>query len=317
MKRILVTGGAGFLGSHLCERLLAQGHRLICVDNMSTGRIENLRHLVKDYPGFQILPYNDVCNEFYAEVDEIYNLACPASPEHYRKNPMKTIKTNILGAMHMCNLAQVMGAKLVHASTSEIYGEPIFHPQHELNWGYVNPIGDRACYAESKRCAETIIAEAHRAHKIDVKIARIFNTYGPGMRLDDGRVMPNFITQAIRGDEITIYGDGKQTRSFCYVDDLIDGLIALMASTYRGPINLGNDEEITIADLAQLIIEMTGSKSHLTRVGLPYDDPRRRRPDIHRAEDLLGWTPKTDLRTGLRKTIDYFISKLRDTRSLT
>lgn len=310
MKRILVTGGAGFLGSHLCERLLGEGHRLICVDNMSTGSIANLRHLVRDHPGFQVLPYNDVCNEFYAEVDEIYNLACPASPAQYKKDPMKTIQTNILGTMHMCNLAQVMGAKLVHASTSEVYGEPIFHPQHELNWGYVNPIGARACYAESKRCAETIIAEAYREHKIDAKIARIFNTYGPGMRVDDGRVIPNFITQALRGDEITIYGDGKQTRSFCYVDDLIDGLLDLMASTYRGPVNLGNDEEICIADLAQLVVEVTGSHSEIRLRGSQNDDPHRRRPDLHRAEDLLGWTPKVSLQVGLRKTVDYFSSVL-------
>jgi len=307
MKKILVTGGAGFLGSHLCESLVKQGHHVLCVDNYFTGSKENIRHLL-DYRNFEIIR-QDVCFPLYVEVDEIYNLACPASPVHYQHDPIQTTKTSILGAYNMLGLAKRTGAKILQASTSEVYGDPTVHPQPESYWGNVNPIGPRSCYDEGKRAAETLFFDYHRQHGVQIKVIRIFNTYGPRMAADDGRVVSNFVVQALRGKNITIYGDGSQTRSFCYVDDLIRGMITYMEAedeSHPGPINLGNPGEFTMLELAQKVIALTGSTSNIEYHDLPKDDPKQRRPDIHRANTILGWEPTVDLDTGLAKTIDYF-----------
>lgn len=305
-KRILVTGGAGFVGSHLCEKLLAQGHDIICLDNFFTGTKDNIKHLLDD-PHFELMRH-DVTFPLYVEVDEIYNLACPASPIHYQHDPVQTTKTSVHGAINMLGLAKRTKAKILQASTSEVYGDPEVHPQSEEYWGKVNPIGLRSCYDEGKRCAETLFFDYHRQHKLKIKVARIFNTYGPRMHPNDGRVVSNFIMQALRGDCISIYGDGSQTRSFCYVDDLVDGLIALMNSPdeITGPINLGNPGEFTIRELAEKVIAMTGAHSELSFHPLPSDDPKQRRPDISRAKVLLGWHPSIELDTGLQNTIRYF-----------
>ncbi|HKN19102.1 MAG TPA: UDP-glucuronic acid decarboxylase family protein [Dissulfurispiraceae bacterium] len=305
-KRILVTGGAGFLGSHLCERLLDQGHEVICADNFYTGRRANIAHLIPN-PLFEILRH-DICFPLYVEVDEIYNLACPASPVHYQFDPVQTTKTSVHGAINMLGLAKRIKAKILQASTSEVYGDPTMHPQLECYWGNVNPIGVRSCYDEGKRCAETLFFDYHRQHKLLIKIARIFNTYGPRMHPNDGRVVSNFIMQALRGEEITVYGDGSQTRSFCYVDDLIDGLVSLMDSPddFTGPVNLGNPKEFTILQLAEKVIEMTASKSKIAFKPLPSDDPTQRRPDISLAKEQLNWDPSIPLEKGLVKTVQYF-----------
>lgn len=305
-KRILVTGGAGFIGSHLCERLLHAGHEVICVDNFFTGAKANVVHLM-DNPCFELIRH-DVTSPFYAEVDQIYNLACPASPIHYQYNPIKTIKTSVMGAINMLGLAKRVKATILQASTSEVYGDPVVHPQTEDYWGNVNPIGIRSCYDEGKRCAETLFMDYHRQHNIPVKIARIFNTYGPHMHRQDGRVVSNFIVQALEGRDISIYGDGLQTRSFQYVDDLVEGLIRLMNtdSTVVGPINLGNPNECTMLDLAQLIVDMVGSSSKISYLPLPIDDPKQRQPNIELAEKVLNWRPSTSLEDGLSRTIDYF-----------
>jgi UDP-glucuronate decarboxylase len=305
-RTILVTGGAGFLGSHLCDRLIADGHGVICVDNYFTGSKQNIEHLI-GHPRFEVLRH-DVTFPLYVQVDEIYNLACPASPIHYRHDPVQTTKTIVHGAINMLGLAKRLKCKIFQASTSEVYGDPIVHPQVETYWGNVNPIGPRSCYDEGKRCAETLFFDYHHQHALEIKVARIFNTYGPRMHPDDGRVVSNFIVQALKGEPITIYGDGSQTRSFCYVDDLIDGFIRLMASPNQvtGPVNLGNPGEFTIRELAELAIEMTGSKSTLIFLPLPQDDPRQRRPDITLAGDLLCWQPVIPLSEGLRRTIGYF-----------
>ena len=305
-KRILVTGGAGFVGSHLCERLLERGDEVICADNFYTGSRHNVYHLL-DNPRFELLRH-DVTFPLYVEVDEIYNLACPASPVHYQFDPVQTTKTSVLGAVNMLGLAKRTKAKVLQASTSEVYGDPHVHPQREDYWGNVNPIGLRSCYDEGKRCAETLFFDYHRQHKIQVKVARIFNTYGPRMHPNDGRVVSNFICQALAGRDITIYGEGSQTRSFCYVSDLVDGLIRLMDSgpDVTGPINLGNPGEFTMIELAEAVRELTGSKSQLVRMPLPADDPKQRQPDIARAQSQLGWQPTVPLREGLQKTIDYF-----------
>jgi UDP-glucuronate decarboxylase len=304
--RILITGGAGFLGSHLCERLLAQGADVICVDNFFTGSKRNIEHLL-DHRHLELLRH-DVTFPLYVEVDEIYNLACPASPIHYQYDPVQTTKTSVHGAINMLGLAKRTGAKILQASTSEVYGDPEVHPQTEDYWGNVNPIGLRSCYDESKRCAETLFFDYWRQHSLRIKVARIFNTYGPRMHPNDGRVVSNFVVQALLGRNITIYGDGSQTRSFCYVDDLIDGLVRLMSSDDRvtGPINLGNPTEFSILDLASLVIDMIGSHSRIVHRPLPQDDPRQRKPDISRANELLGWAPATALQEGLARTIDYF-----------
>jgi UDP-glucuronate decarboxylase len=305
-KRILVTGGAGFLGSHLCERLLAEGHEVICVDNFYTGRRTNIAHLVSN-PYFEILRH-DITFPLYAEVDEIYNLACPASPIHYQFDPVQTTKTSVHGAINMLGLAKRVKAKILQASTSEVYGDPDVHPQPERYWGSVNPIGVRSCYDEGKRCAETLFFDYHRQHKLKIKVARIFNTYGPRMHPNDGRVVSNFIMQALKGEEITVYGDSRQTRSFCYVDDLIDGLICLMNSPddFTGPVNLGNPVEFSILELAEKAIEMTESKSKISFKPLPSDDPKQRQPDITLAKEKLGWDSGITLEEGLLKTIEYF-----------
>lgn len=305
-KRILVTGGAGFLGSHLCAALLAQGHEVLCVDNFFTGRRSNLRALLSN-PRFEILRH-DVTFPLYVEVDEIYNLACPASPFHYQHDPVQTTKTSVHGAINMLGLAKRLNAKILQASTSEVYGDPTVHPQTEDYWGNVNPIGFRSCYDEGKRCAETLFFDYYRQHNLPIKVARIFNTYGPNMHPDDGRVVSNFIMQALAGKPITIYGDGSQTRSFCFVSDLIDGLIRLMGSSedVTGPINLGNPVELRIRELAEAVIRMTGSSSELVFEPLPKDDPTQRRPDITRAGELLGWVPQVPLEQGLETTISYF-----------
>ncbi len=307
-KRILVTGGAGFLGSHLCERLLDAGQDILCVDNYFTGTKDNIAHLMGN-PHFEIMRH-DVCFPLYVEVDEIYNLACPASPVHYQFDPVQTTKTSVHGAINMLGLAKRVKAKILQASTSEVYGDPSVHPQDESYKGNVNPIGPRACYDEGKRCAETLFFDYHRQHGLLIKVARIFNTYGPRMHPDDGRVVSNFIVQALRGDAITIFGDGSQSRAFCYVDDLVDGLIRLMNSPdeVTGPINLGNPSELGIQDLAETVIAMTGSKSTLERHPLPEDDPTQRCPDIGQAKALLGWQPTVNLEQGLEKTIAYFRS---------
>ncbi len=305
-KRVLVTGGAGFLGSHLCERLLRGGDDVLCVDNYFTGRKDNIAHLLAD-PHFEAMRH-DVTFPLYVEVDEIYNLACPASPVHYQFDPVQTTKTSVIGAINMLGLAKRIGAKILQASTSEVYGDPTVHPQTEDYRGNVNPLGPRACYDEGKRCAETLFFDYWRQHKLRIKVARIFNTYGPRMHPNDGRVVSNFIMQALRGEDITLYGDGAQTRSFCYVDDLVEAFIRLMATpeTVTGPINLGNPTEFTIRELALKVIELTGSKSKTIHRPLPQDDPRQRQPDISQAKAVLDWQPVTALEEGLRKTIAYF-----------
>jgi UDP-glucuronate decarboxylase len=305
-KKILVTGGAGFLGSHLCKRLLQQGHSVICLDNFFTGNRDNILPFF-DHPLFTLIEH-DVCQSIDVDADLIYNLACPASPVHYQHDPVKTIKTNVHGAIHMLELAKVKNAQILQASTSEVYGDPHVHPQIEGYWGHVNPIGIRSCYDEGKRCAETLFFDFHRQFGLSIKIARIFNTYGPRMHPNDGRVVSNFIVQALKNEPITIYGDGMQTRSFCYVDDLIGGLILLMDSepVLTGPVNLGNPVEFTICELAELIIALTGSRSKLISHPLPGDDPRQRKPNITLAQAKLGWEPKTQLREGLTATIAYF-----------
>jgi UDP-glucuronate decarboxylase len=311
-KRILVTGGAGFLGSHLCERLLGEGHEVLCVDNFYTGRKQNVVHLMRN-PLFEVMRH-DVCFPLYVEVDEIYNLACPASPEKYQFDPVQTTKVSVHGAINMLGLAKRVKAKILQASTSEVYGDPMVHPQTEDYWGNVNPIGLRACYDEGKRCAETLFFDYRRQHNLNIKVARIFNTYGPRMLPNDGRVASNFIVQALNDDPITIYGDGNQTRSFCYVDDLIDGLVRLMATpdTFTGPVNLGNTGEFTVLELARKVVELTGSKSEIVHMPIASDDPRQRRPDITLARNVLGWEPRIRLEQGLRKTIEYFAGVKRE-----
>jgi UDP-glucuronate decarboxylase len=310
-KRILITGGAGFIGSHLCEVLLAQGHDVLCVDNFFTGTKDNLEHLF-DNPHFELLRH-DVTFPLYVEVDEIYNLACPASPIHYQHDPVQTTKTSVHGAINMLGLAKRTKAKILQASTSEVYGDPEIHPQTEDYWGHVNPIGFRSCYDEGKRCAETLFFDYHRQHKLRIKVARIFNTYGPRMHPNDGRVVSNFIVQSLQGKDITIYGDGAQTRSFCYVDDLVDVLIRLMNSkdAFTGPVNTGNPGEFTIKELAEHVITLTGSKSKLIFKPLPSDDPKQRQPNIELARKELGWEPKVPLKEGLIKTIAYFDELLK------
>lgn len=311
-KRILVTGGAGFLGSHLCDRLLRDGHEVVCADNLFTGTKRNIAHL-RDHPRFEFVRH-DVTFPLYIEVDEIFNLACPASPVHYQHDPVQTTKTSVHGAINMLGLAKRLNARIFQASTSEVYGDPSVHPQTEAYWGNVNPIGIRSCCDEGKRCAETLFFDYHRQHQLDIKVARIFNTYGPRMHPNDGRVVSNFIVQALKGESITIYGDGRQTRSFCYVDDLIEGFVRLMNSEpgFTGPVNLGNPGEFTIRQLAEIVIELTGSKSTLVERPLPSDDPMQRRPDISLAQSKLGWTPQIALRQGLEKTIAYFDGLLRE-----
>ena len=305
-KRILVTGGAGFLGSHLIDRLMAQGHEVICADNLFTGSKRNIEHL-HDNPRFEFLRH-DVCNPLKVEVDEIYNLACPASPVHYQYNPVLTTKTSVMGAMNMLGLAKRLRCPIFQASTSEVYGDPEVHPQKEDYWGHVNPIGTRACYDEGKRCAETLFFDYHRQHGVEIRVARIFNTYGPRMHPRDGRVVSNFITQALVGEDLTIYGEGSQTRSFCYVDDLIDGFLRLMEqpSGMTGPVNLGNPHEFTMLELAEKVLKLTGAKVKVAHQPLPSDDPRQRRPDISLAREKLGWEPKIELAEGLAHTITYF-----------
>lgn len=306
-KRILITGGSGFLGSHLCERLLGAGHDVLCVDNYFTGRKENIRHLL-GHQHFEVLRH-DVTFPLYVEVDEIYNLACPASPIHYQHDPVQTTKTSVHGAINMLGLAKRIKAKILQASTSEVYGDPAVHPQTEDYWGNVNPIGPRACYDEGKRCAETLFFDYHRQHKLRIKVARIFNTYGPNMAVNDGRVVSNFIVQALRGEDITVYGKGDQTRSFCYVDDLVDGLVRLMEVTpddFTGPVNLGNPREFTILELAEKIIALLGSSSKIIHKPLPTDDPMQRKPNITLAKNALGWEPKVLLEDGLAPTVAFF-----------
>ena len=305
-KRILVTGGAGFLGSHLCKRLLNQGHDLICVDNFFTGTKDNIIDLLEN-PHFELMRH-DVAFPLYVEVDEIYNLACPASPVHYQHDPVQTTKTSVHGAINILGLAKRTGAKIFQASTSEVYGDPQVHPQTENYWGHVNPVGERACYDEGKRCAETLFFDYHRQHKIRIKVGRIFNTYGPNMHPNDGRVVSNFIMQALRGEPITLFGDGSQSRSFCYVDDLINAFVSMMETVddVTGPINLGNPNEFTIKELAETVIALTGSKSQLVTRPLPSDDPLQRQPNIDQARAKLNWEPKVQLEEGLRKTIQYF-----------
>ena len=310
MKRILVTGGAGFIGSHLCERLLNEGNHVICLDNFFTGSKSNIEHLMNN-PNFELVEH-DITKEFYAEVDQIYNMACPASPPHYQYNAIKTIKTSVLGIINMLGLAKRCNATILQASTSEVYGDPKIHPQTEDYWGNVNPIGIRSCYDEGKRCAETLMMDYHRQHNVDVRIIRIFNTYGPKMDPNDGRVVSNFIVQALKGQDITIYGDGLQTRSFCYVDDLVDGAIRMMNNPqgFIGPVNLGNPSERTILDFAKTIIEMTNSKSKIVYKPLPSDDPMQRQPDLTVANRELNWQPTTDISVGIQKTIEYFKNKI-------
>lgn len=305
-KRVMVTGGAGFIGSHLTERLLGQGHEVLVVDNYYSSTRRNLTHLL-DYPNLEVMRH-DVTFPLYVEVDEIYHLACPASPIFYQRDPVQTTKTSVHGSINMLGLAKRTGAKILLSSTSEVYGDPQVHPQTEDYWGNVNPIGIRSCYDEGKRCAETLFFDYRRQHDLGIKVARIFNTYGPRMQPDDGRVVSNFIVQALAGEPITIYGDGSQTRSFCFVDDMVDGLLALMATDHEvtGPINIGNPVEFTMIELAELVLELTGSSSAIEHRPLPHDDPARRRPDITRANDLLGWAPRHQLRDGLERTIDYF-----------
>ena len=304
--RVLITGGAGFIGSHLSEKLLNDGNEVICLDNFFTGRRENIVHLLSN-PSFEIMRH-DIIEPTLIEVDRIYNLACPASPIHYQHNPVKTIKTSVMGALNMLGLAKRVGARILQASTSEIYGDPKLHPQPEEYWGNVNPIGPRACYDEGKRCAETLMFAYHAQNNVDIKVVRIFNTYGPRMLENDGRVVSNFIVQALRGQDITIYGDGSQTRSFCFVDDMIEAFVRVMDSDegFTGPVNLGNPREVTVKELSEMIIEMTGSKSKLIYKELPQDDPVQRQPDITLAKEKLSWEPTIELEDGLKKTIAYF-----------
>ena len=306
MKKILVTGGAGFLGSHLCEHLLTHGHHVLCVDNYVTGSHINIQHLL-NHPNFEIMRH-DVCFPLYVEVDEIYNLACPASPKRYQIDPIQTMKTSVLGAHNLLGLAKRTKSRILQASTSEVYGDPHVHPQPETYWGNVNPLGPRACYDEGKRAAETLFMDYHRQHNVDIRIARIFNTYGPRMAVDDGRVVSNFIVQALQGEPITIYGAGTQTRSFCYVDDLVNGLVSLMESPLAGPdpVNLGNPHEVTIKILAEQILRLTQSQSQLSALPLPVDDPKQRQAIITRAQEVIAWHPITTLESGLQKTIAYF-----------
>jgi len=310
-KRILVTGGAGFIGSHLCERLLLEGNEVICVDNFFTGTKDNVKHLLTN-PYFEIIRH-DICFPIYIEVDEIYNLACPASPIHYQFDPVQTTKVNVSGSINMLGLAKRLKIKILQASTSEVYGNPTEHPQTETYWGYVNPIGPRACYDEGKRCAETLFFDYNRQHGLDIKVVRIFNTYGPRMRPNDGRVISNFIVQALKWEDITIYGDGSQTRSFCYVDDMVDGIIRMMNNPngFTGPVNLGNPEEMSILSLAELIINLTASKSKIVFRPLPQDDPTRRCPDITLAKKKLDWKPTVDLKSGVQQTIKYFVNLIK------
>ncbi len=309
MKRVLVTGGAGFIGSHLCERLLKDGFEVICLDNFFTGRKTNIKHLLRN-PFFELVRH-DVIEPILLEVDQIYNFACPASPIHYQYNPVKTIKTSIMGTLNMLGLAKRVKARILQASTSEVYGNPLVHPQTEDYWGNANPIGPRACYDEGKRCAETLMFDYKRQNGVDARVVRIFNTFGPRMLEDDGRVVSNFIVQALRGRDMTIYGDGSQTRSFCYVDDMVDGIVRMMnMDSIAGPINLGNPVEFRVLDLANLIREMTGSDSIIVQKPLPPDDPAQRRPDITIAKNILGWSPRIALKEGLELTIDYFRSRM-------
>lgn len=310
-KRVLVSGGAGFLGSHLCERLIEAGHEVLCVDNYFTGRRGNIAHLL-DHPNFELMRH-DVTFPLYVEVDEIYNLACPASPVHYQHDPVQTTKTSVHGAINMLGLAKRTGARVFQASTSEVYGDPVVHPQTEDYWGNVNPIGPRSCYDEGKRCAETLFFDYHRQHRVRIKVARIFNTYGPRMHPRDGRVVSNFIVQALKGEPITIFGDGTQTRSFCYVDELIEAFLRLMATgdAVTGPVNLGNPGEFTMIELAQTVLDLTGSRSALVFLPLPENDPRQRRPDIALARRVLDWEPRIALREGLTRTIAYFDTLVR------
>jgi UDP-glucuronate decarboxylase len=315
-KRILVTGGAGFLGSHLCERLLAEGHAVLCLDNLSTGSVENVAHLLAD-PDFALIRHDVVSPlELGAGLEEIYNLACPASPRHYQSDPVQTVRTSVVGAFNLLEVARDCGAKILQASTSEVYGDPAVHPQSEGYVGHVNPIGPRACYDEGKRCAETLFFDAHRRFGLPIKVARIFNTYGPRMHEDDGRIVSNFVVQALTGAPITVYGDGSQTRSFCYVSDMIEGLMRLMSTgeAVTGPINLGNPDEVSVLDLAQRVIRLTGTSSRLEFRPLPVDDPRRRRPAIDNAARLLGWRPRMRLEEGLCATIETFRRRLQDAR---
>lgn len=311
-KSILVTGGSGFLGSHLCERLLNEGHEVLCLDNFFSSSRSNIQHL-RDHPRFELIRH-DVTLPYFVEVAQIYNLACPASPIHYQYDPVQTTKTSVHGAINMLGLAKRTGAKIFQASTSEVYGDPMVHPQTEDYWGNVNPIGPRSCYDEGKRCAETLFFDYRRQHNVQIKVARIFNTYGPRMNCNDGRVVSNFIVQALRGDPITVFGDGSQTRSFCYVDDMINGFVSLMGTPHEvtGPINLGNPNEFTILELAECVIDMTGSSSKLIRQPLPEDDPKQRQPNISRAKKELNWQPQTTLKDGLAKTIAYFEQVLSD-----
>jgi UDP-glucuronate decarboxylase len=307
--RILVTGGAGFLGSNLCDRLLKDGHEVVCIDNFFTGRKTNIAHLLSN-PNFELVRH-DVIDPFKFEVDQIYNLACPASPPHYQYNPIKTTKTSVMGAINCLGLAKRVRARVFQASTSEVYGDPSVHPQPESYWGNVNPIGRRSCYDEGKRCAETLFFDYHRENKVDIRVVRIFNTYGPRMHPNDGRVVSNFIVQALKGENLTIYGDGSQTRSFCYVDDLIEGFIRLMAQTETvGPVNIGNPGEFTMLQLAELTLKLVGSKSKIVHRALPTDDPRQRRPDITLARRVLKWEPTVSLEDGLKRTIAYFKTQI-------
>ena len=305
-KRIIVTGGAGFIGSNLCDRLINEGHEILCVDNFFSGRKENIAHLL-DNPNFEHIRH-DITFPLYLEADIIFHLACPASPVHYAHDPVQTVKTNVHGAINMLGLAKRLGVPIFQASTSEVYGDPEIHPQTEDYWGNVNPIGPRACYDEGKRCAETLFFDYHRQHGIEIKVARIFNTFGPRMRIDDGRVVSNFIVQALRNEDITIYGDGTQTRSFCYIDDMVEGIIKFVGldNDFTGPLNLGNPDEYAIQQLAEIILELTNSKSKLVYKDLPSDDPKRRRPDITLAKKKLSWEPKTTLKDGIQQTISYF-----------
>jgi UDP-glucuronate decarboxylase len=304
-KVILVTGGAGFLGSHLCEKLLSLGHQVLCLDNYFTGRRENVSHLIQ-HPDFELVRH-DVTEPIRLEVDQIYNLACPASPRHYQQNPIKTIKTSVMGAINVLGLAKRIGARVFQASTSEVYGDPIIHPQPESYWGNVNPVGLRSCYDEGKRVAETLFFDYHRQNGVDIRVARIFNTYGPRMQAGDGRVVSNFIVQALRGEDLTIYGDGTQTRSFCYVDDLVEGFVRLMNSEgLTGPVNLGNPQEFTMLELAEQVLAEVGGRSRLVHLPLPADDPRQRRPDITLAKEKLAWQPQVPLQEGLERTVRHF-----------
>jgi len=311
-KRVLVTGGAGFIGSHLCERLIDSGADVICVDNFYTGNKENIAHLLSNFR-FELIRH-DITFPLYVEVDEIYNLACPASPIHYQFDPVQTTKTSVHGAINMLGLAKRIKAKILQASTSEVYGDPQVHPQNEQYWGHVNPIGSRSCYDEGKRCAETLFFDYYRQHELPIKVARIFNTYGPRMHPNDGRVVSNFVLQALNGYDITVYGDGQHTRSFCYVDDLVEGLIRLMdtGDTVTGPVNLGNPTETTIGQLAELILELTGSRARVAYKPIPEDDPKRRKPDISLAREVLQWEPETPIQAGMQRTIDYFSPRVND-----